>query len=136
MRIDLADAERATLGVGVDRDLAQPLQQCRVKQHRGAHILRELVVGEGVAKRGMIHAHHTFLAVPLDLRTLGAEERDELVEVGDVRDVFQRDGLIGEQRGAEDGQHGVLVAGGRDGAGEGLAAVDDEVGHRSEKVKS
>ena len=123
-------------GVGMDCDLAQTVQQRRVQQDRGAHVLREFVVGEGVAKRGVVHAHDALVAVPLDLRTLGAEERDELVEVGDVRDIFQRDGLIGEQRGAEDGQHGVLVAGGRDGAGEGLAAVDDEVGHRSEKLRA
>ena len=136
MGVDLAHAERAALGVGVDCDLAQTVQQRRVQQDRGAHVLREFVVGEGVAKRGVVHAHDALVAVPLDLRTLGAEERDELVEVGDVRDIFQRDGLIGEQRGAEDGQHGVLVAGGRDGAGEGLAAVDDEVGHRSEKLRA
>src|SRR5690606_7843099 len=31
--------------------------------------------------------------------------------------------------GAKDGQRGVLVARGRDGAGEGFAAVDDEICH-------
>lgn len=57
MGVDLAHAERAALGVGVDCDLAQTVQQRRVKQHRGAHVLREFVVGEGVAKRGVIHTH-------------------------------------------------------------------------------
>ena len=136
VRVDFAHAERAALGVGVDRDFAQAVEQGGIEQHRRTHVLREFVIGEGVAKRGVVHAHEALLTVPLDLRTLGAEEGDEFVEVGDVRDVFQRDGLVGEQGRAENGQHGVLVAGGRDGAGEGLAAVDDEVGHQSEKLRA
>jgi hypothetical protein len=54
---------------------------------------------------------------------------DEFLDVGDVRDVAERDLGVGEQRGAEDGQDGVLVARRRDGAAQGLAAVDDEIGH-------
>ena len=52
-----------------------------------------------------------------------------------VAKVISRPGSLnwsdGEQRRAQDGQDRVLVARRRDGAGEGLAAVDDEIGHRT-----
>ena len=43
--------------------------------------------------------------------------------------VQQRHRLIGEQRGTENWENRVFVAGRRDGAGERATAVDDEVGH-------
>ena len=67
----------------------------------------------------------------MDITAAAAGALDlRFLDVGDVRDVEQRDLGVGEERRAEDGQDGVLVARGRDGAAEGFAAVDDEVGHR------
>jgi len=45
VRIDLAHAERAALGVGGDGNLAEAVQERGVEEHRGAHVLRELIVG-------------------------------------------------------------------------------------------
>ena len=77
----------------------------------------------------MIDAHRAGRAIPSDLRTLRLKEGDEFIEIGDVGYVEQRHGLIGEQRGAENREDGVFVAGRRDGAGERATAVDNEIGH-------
>ena len=75
----------------------------------------------------MAHAQHAGLEVDVDLAAEPLEEVEDLARVGDVGHAAQRHRLVGEQGGAEDRQHGVLV-GGRDdrAAGERAAAVDDE----------
>ena len=129
VRVDLADAEGAALGVGLDGDLAEAVEEGGVEQDGGTHVLRELVVLEVALERGVADAHLGGVAVPGDFGALRLEEGDQFVEVGDVGDVAQGDGLVGEQCGAENRQDGVLVARRCDGAGEGFAAVDDEIGH-------
>jgi len=129
VRVDLADPQAAALAVGSDAQLAQAVEQGRVEQHRRAHVLRQLVVGEARVEAAVVDLHRGGSAVPFDPRALLAEKAHELFQVRDIGHILERDRLVGEQGGAEDGQRGVLVAGGDDGAGEGLATVDDEVGH-------
>jgi len=87
------------------------------------------------AKAGVVDLHHAGGAVPVDAGALFLEKTDEFFEVGDRGDVSQGDGFVGQQRGTEDGQHGVFVAGGDDGAAERVAAVDDEVCHGVGRVR-
>src|SRR5581483_10808519 len=131
VRINLPHAERAALGVGGNGNFFQPVEQGGVEQDGRTHVLGQLPAGQGRPEAGMVETHLAGVAIPFDPRTLGAGEGDELVEVGDVGDVFERDRLVGEEGGAEDGQDGVFIAGGDDGAGERLTAVDDEVGHQT-----
>lgn len=85
----------------------------------------------------MVDRHRAGGAIPGDPRALLLEKRHELFDVGDVRHVEQSDRFVGQQRRAQDGQNGVFVARRRDGAGEGFATVDDEIGHwREVKVAS
>eukprot|EP01035_Chromulina_nebulosa_P011232 gene11232-15024_t len=110
------DGNGHSLGdVGEDGEFAETVEEGRIKQDGRAHVLREFVVGERGAERRVIDAHGAGGAVPRDLRALCRKERDELVEIGDVGDVEERHGLVGEERGAENGEDGVLVAGRRDG---------------------
>ena len=85
--VDLADSERAAFGVGADGEFAETMEQGGVQQDRRAHVLRQLVVGEGTAKRRVIDPHGSGVAVPTDLRALSLKESDEFVEIGDVGDV-------------------------------------------------
>ena len=58
-----------------------------------------------------------------------AEDLEDLAHVGDVGHALQAHRLARQQRGAQDGQHGVLVGRGHEAAGERRAAKHDEVGH-------
>jgi hypothetical protein len=127
--IDLAHAERAALRVGAYRDPAHPAQQGRVEEHGRAHVLRQLRVGQRAPEGAVVHAHDPRLPIPLDPGTLGLEEGHELVQVGDVGDVGEGDTLVRQQCRAQDGQHGILVARRRYGAGEGLSSVNDKISH-------
>ena len=66
-------------------------------------------------------------AVHSALRADGLEELDEGLDVADARDVLEVDRLLAEQRGGDDRQRGVLVAGRADASGEAVAALDDEL---------
>ena len=57
------------------------------------------------------------------------EQREHRLHVADARHVAQHDLLLGQQRGREDRQRGVLVAGGHDRARERVPAFDDELLH-------
>ncbi len=129
MRIEFADAERAALGVGRDGDPLHALQQGREEEHGGPHAGGEFAAEAAGIKGGVVEVEPAGGAVPCNARALFAEEGHELLDVGDVGHVAQGDLLVGEEGGADDGQRGVLVARGRDGAGERFAAVDDEIGH-------
>ena len=129
VRIEFADAERAAFGVRRDGDLLHPIEQWRKQQDGRTHARRQLAIEVRGIEGRVVEQHGARGLVPGDARTLLGEKRDELVDVRDRRDVEQADGRVGQERGAEDGQGGILVARRRDGAGEGLAASDDEIGH-------
>jgi len=67
-----------------------------------------------------------------------ANQLDERLDVANVRDVLEYDLLIGEQRGRDDGQRSVLVAGRMDRAGKRVSTFDDvaQRGSRDEGEKS
>jgi uncharacterized protein YoxC len=67
-----------------------------------------------------------------------ANQLDERLDVANVRDVLEYDLLIGEERGRDDGQRSVLVAGRMDRAGKRVSTFDDvaQRGSRDEGEKS
>src|SRR5713101_4674736 len=69
------------------------------------------------------------LALPGAHHSLGFQQLDHRFDVPDPRQVVQRHGTVGEERGREDRQRGVLVPGGTDAALESVPAVDDETWH-------
>ena len=58
-----------------------------------------------------------------------AEDADQLLDIGQMRHVFQRQRLVGQQRGDHQRQRGVLGAGDRDGAVELVAADNSDAIH-------
>ncbi len=129
VRVELADAERATLGIGRQREPLHALQERGEKQDGRAHAGRQFAVEAAGVKACMDEGDRADGAVPRDERALLGEEVHELLDVGDVRHMVQHDLGVGQQRRAEEGQDGILVARRRDGAAQGFAAVDDEIGH-------
>ena len=128
--VELADAEGAALGVGGQGELLHALQERREEEDGGAHAGGQFAVEAGA--RRSVEWSSVMVPAARSQVTRGAllgEEGDELLDVGDERDVAERDLGVGEERRAEDGQDGVLVARRRDGAAEGFAAVDDQIGH-------
>ncbi|WEK45117.1 MAG: hypothetical protein P0Y64_09475 [Candidatus Sphingomonas colombiensis] len=53
----------------------------------------------------------------------------EAVDVGESRQVAQRQRLVGEQRAGQQRQRGILRAGNRQGAGKAIAATDEDTVH-------
>lgn len=76
---------------------------------------------------------HTGRAFPSDLRALFEKEGDEFFDVGNVGDISEGDCFVSQQRHAENRQDRVFIARGGNGAGEGFAAINDEVCHELEK---
>ena len=73
--------------------------------------------------------HDLVVVAPLGRRPEAAQHAQHRLDVADARDVAHDD-LVGRQdRGGEDRQGAVLVPGGRDGAAQRHAAVDDELLH-------
>ena len=101
----------------------------REEQHGRTHAGREFAFHPARIKGRVVDRHRAGDAVPGDARSLFLKERDQLLDIRYVGHVEESDGFVGQQRGAQDGQHGVLVARRRDGAGQRFAAVDDEIGH-------
>src|SRR5215470_10576128 len=62
----------------------------------------------------------------------GGQQIARGLDVADLRNVFEDDGLIGEQGGGHAGKCGVLCAADVDGAEERLSAADDEFIHEDE----
>jgi hypothetical protein len=56
-----------------------------------------------------------------------------MIDVADARHVVQRDRAVGEQRGGENRQRGVLVAGGTNRPVQPAAPFDDECWHVGER---
>ena len=68
----------------------------------------------------MVQVQHAGGFVQLHLAAQGAEDVQDLAHVGDVRHAVQPQRLIGQQRGAQDGQDRVLVGGRNDAAAQGV----------------
>ena len=61
------------------------------------------------------------------------EEGEEVVDISDVRDVIEVDGLVGEEARRNHGKRGIFVAHGAEGAGKGMSSFDDETAHERRK---
>ena len=58
-----------------------------------------------------------------------AEDADQLLDIGQMRHVFQRQRVVGQQRGDHQRQGGVLGAGNRNASGELVAADNSDAIH-------
>ena len=74
-------------------------------------------------------------ALPAAHHALGGEQLDHGFDVPDPGHVVKGHGCIGEQRGREDGQRGILVPRGAEGAVEAVPAVDDEARHEADVTR-
>ena len=128
VRIDLPHAEGAPLDIRKP-DGACAVQQAGQEEQGRAHAFRQGHLAGIVVKAGVVDLKRTGVSVPVDPGPQGLKERDDFLDVGDVRHVPDRHRLIGQQRGAENGQHGVLVAGWNDCSGKRLPAFNDQTGH-------
>lgn len=130
VRIDLAQAKRASLGVGVELELAGAHHDGGKQEHGGANAKRQfrLPVGKGVEV--VTDGQGRAAIGPADGRAHALEVIENLGDVADVGNVLQRHRLIGEQGRAEHRQDGILVAGGENGPLDWVAAVDEKIGHR------
>ena len=102
-------------------------EERRSEQDRGADALAEFRI-ERVPTDRLGGDHERVRAGPLRGGPGLPHELQQALDVADARNVLERDRLVGEERGADDGQRGVLVSGGANGTGEASAAFDDELG--------
>jgi hypothetical protein len=73
--------------------------------------------------------HDLVLVAPLGAGPEAAKDAEHRLDVADARDVAHEDLVGGQHRRRQDRQRRVLVPGGRDGAAQRHAAVDDELLH-------
>jgi hypothetical protein len=99
------------------------------QQERGADALGELAVDLGRADVGGAEPDLVVRAVDAHADVL--EQAEHGVHVADPGDVGDHHLLLGQQRGGQDGQGGVLVAGGDDRSGQRRSAFDHELLHEA-----
>ena len=129
VRVDLANAQAATFDVVLDARHAEAGEQRRHQHDRRAHLFGQTMALLVEVRVAVADIEHAAGEVDFDLAAEHAEDLDDLLHVGDLWDAAQAHRLTRQQRGAQDGQHGVLVRRRRDAAAQWRAAVDDEVGH-------
>jgi hypothetical protein len=112
---------------GRERDHAGAREERRREQDGGTDALAELGV-ERIAADGTRRDQERVRTGPLCGRPRLADELEQALDIADARHVLERDGLLGEEGGADDRERGVLVAGGRYRPLEGPATFDDELG--------
>ena len=111
MRIDLAHAERAALHVILEPRDAEARQQRRHQHDGGAHLHRQPMDGRIEARVAMASSSRP---VEKSIRTSLPSVRNSsriFLHIGDLRHAMDAQRMAGQQRGAENGQHGVLVRG-------------------------
>ena len=111
--------------------LAEARQQRPGEQERGADLPRELLVHRAAGDAAPAQRRTLLSADPGDLDPELLEQRDLGFGVADPRHPVQQHLLLGQQAGGEDRQRRVLVAGDGQLPGEGNAALDNELLHRS-----
>ena len=139
MRVEAAAADHVAARRG-ELDVPAPREQRRREQDRRADARAQRRVERRRADGFRVDAQRV-AAGPFRVRAGGPHEIDERLEIADARDVVEGDRLIGQQRGRDDRQRGVLVAARANGAAQPVTAFDDELhcGHvllcRKEWVK-
>ena len=109
------------------RDRPGAREERRGEEDRGADAHAELWIEAVPAHRGG-GDHERTGGGPLGGRTRLPDQLDQALDVADARHVLERDRLVGEERGAEDRERGVLIPGGPDRAAQLAAAFNDELG--------
>ncbi len=101
-------------------------------QRRGAHGLDQFVRGFGSGERGAVDGGAVVGAsvAEFDFGAHGGEQVARGLDVADLGNIFEDDGLVGEQGGGHAGQRGIFRAADADGAQQRLSAADDELVHR------
>ena len=114
------------------RELArtQPGEHGAREQHRSANAAGQIRIGDRlrIHARGIEFEHARRCPAALDAET--AEEVEQRLDVGDARDVLEPHRLAREERGGENREGGVLVAGRREYAAQLVSALDPIV-HRT-----
>jgi hypothetical protein len=133
VKIDRAIADRAAAGQR-HRRLAAACHQRSEHQDRGAHlahdVVRRLARGE-LAGTDRHHAAEILRPATLDAGR-GAklvEQVPETVDIGEARQVAQRQRLVGQQRAGHQGECGVLGAGDRQATGKAVTAANENSVH-------
>ena len=126
VQVDRAGADRAAAGER-DRRLAGAREQRAEHEDRGAHLAHDVVGRDRRRDVGGAEGHHpadVALARPLDRGRDSelVEQVAEAVDVGEARQVPQRQRLVGQQRAGHQGQGRVLCTRNRDSAVERPAA--------------
>ena len=90
-------------------DFAAPREHRPGEQDRRANLLAELRI-ELVGADGLGVNLERVSRAPAHVGARGRHELDQRLDVADARHVFERDRMLGQQRGAHDRQRGVLVS--------------------------
>ena len=105
---------------------AEAGQQRAGEQEGGPDLLGDLGIDVGLGDGRGVDTQFRG-AQPLGLGAEVGQQLDHGLDIGDTGHVAQHDVLVGEQRGGQDRQGAVLVAGGSDRAGQWHATLDDEL---------
>jgi hypothetical protein len=126
--IQAAPADHVAARRGQQRG-AEAREQRAGDQERGADPLGEIRVDVGLVHVGGAQLDGV-LAVAGHADAEVGEQLDQRLRVTDARDVVQDDRLGRQQRGGDQREGGILVAGGHDGSAERSPAFDHELLHK------
>ena len=104
-------------------------QQRAGDEERGADALGELGIDIRLGHGGGVE-HDRVAVEALDLDAEVRQQLEHRLGVADLRHVVEHDPLVREKARGQERQGRILVAGGRDGAGQRHAAFDDELFHQ------
>ena len=130
VEIDGAAADGAAAGER-DAGVSAAGDQRAEDQRGGAHGLDQFVGGFGGGEGGAVDGGAVLGAsvAEFDFGAHGGEQVARGLDVADLRNVFEDDGLVGEQGGGHAGERGVFRAADADGAEQRLSAADYELVH-------
>jgi hypothetical protein len=133
VQVDRAVADRAAAGQRHGR-LARTGEQRAEHQDRGAHLADDVIGGDGRGQPAGSRSHDPAEIVRAGAfdRSRGAElveQMAEAVDIGEPRQVAQRQRLIGQQRAGHQRKRGILGAGNGDFSGQAVSAADEDTVH-------
>src|ERR1035438_269450 len=130
VEIDGASSDGAAAGER-DAGVATAGYERAEDQRGGTHGFDEFVGSLGSGECGAVDGGAVMSAsvAELDFGAHGSEQVARGLNVADLRNVFEDNGLVGEQGGGHAGKRGILCAADADCAEQRLSAADDELVH-------
>ena len=130
VEIDGASSDGAAAGKR-DAGVAATGYQRAQDQRGGAHGLDQFVGGFGSGEVGAVDGGAMLGAsvAEFDFGAHGSQQVARGLDVAHLRNVFEDDGLIGEQGGGHAGERGILGAADADRAEQRLSAANDKLVH-------